>query len=304
MKLTTMSMVQSVKFKRVGAGYHLEEVRELRRLGVHALEALTGYHKELRLQSKLAWAGKPSTVPEEPQLEVEILQLRSSHLHSCDDGFDTAEVNQFRRDVVAGIVWWQQSCAEVKRRLLVLRHNPPSPLRRRLDHAVGVLVVAGVLAAAVFGVRAVVSGGGADPESFTAAAPAAEVSGASTGAGSASGGATASQGGSSQDASDGSMAAALAAAGVSPSMMDQVGHLADSTGYGLSKSTPLSLAGRQDFAFVTLMVCRDVDQGTLTWPAVVSRDIADGADPADAAEMNSYLEHVYCPQVDYEAALF
>ena len=102
-------MVQSVKFKRVGGGYHPEEVLALRRLGVHALEALTGYHKELRVQSKLAWAGKPSTVPEEPQLQVEILQLRSSHLHSRDDGFDTAQVTQFRRDMVAGIVWWQST---------------------------------------------------------------------------------------------------------------------------------------------------------------------------------------------------
>ncbi|MGY1777740.1 hypothetical protein ACI8AV_17920 [Geodermatophilus sp. SYSU D00804] len=80
-------------------------------------------------------------------------------------------------------------------------------------------------------------------------------------------------------------------------MVRQLGTKADETGYGLAPGTPLPFEQAQSFAAIIVPVCDKVADGQTTWSAQTAQDVADGAPPTDAREMNGYLRDVFCPQL-------
>jgi hypothetical protein len=90
----------------------------------------------------------------------------------------------------------------------------------------------------------------------------------------------------------------LASRGVTDDMVRQLGAMADLTGYGLDKDTPLPFDQAQDFAsLIVSRVCDEVASGALTWEQSIAQDVATGAPVGDAQQMNGDMREVFCPQV-------
>lgn len=96
---------------------------------------------------------------------------------------------------------------------------------------------------------------------------------------------------------DTSVVDALHEAGVPDRLVDELGRVADATGYGLSPGNSLDLQQRQSFAAIQITTCREVAAGNKSWAEVKSSDVAGGAPAASATEMVRFLQESFCPAV-------
>ncbi|WP_131801828.1 hypothetical protein [Klenkia soli] len=87
-------------------------------------------------------------------------------------------------------------------------------------------------------------------------------------------------------------------AGVPAALVTDLGRVAGSTGYGLSRGVPLAGADARSFAVVQVRTCRDMASGFRSRTEFESADVANGAGAADARALYDYLTATFCPAVD------
>lgn len=93
----------------------------------------------------------------------------------------------------------------------------------------------------------------------------------------------------------------LRGAGITESLLQQLQTTASTTNYGLQRNVPLEREALEELAYVMILACADVADGTMTWQESVDADMSTGASRRDAEAMNRFLRTVYCPAVDFAA---
>ncbi|MEV0947216.1 hypothetical protein [Rhodococcus sp. NPDC049939] len=84
-------------------------------------------------------------------------------------------------------------------------------------------------------------------------------------------------------------------------MVAALGAVGDETGYGISKSTPMTQVQREGLAYAVMLLCRDVAAGETSWDQSINDDVFGGAEWADARRFNDFARTEFCPQVRPEA---
>lgn len=93
----------------------------------------------------------------------------------------------------------------------------------------------------------------------------------------------------------------LNAAGITESLIQQLQTTASATNYGLRRNVPLERENLENLAYVMILACADIADGTMTWQDSVDADMGTGASRRDAETMNRFLRTSYCPAIDYAA---
>ncbi len=99
-----------------------------------------------------------------------------------------------------------------------------------------------------------------------------------------------------QTTTDDSLGQKLAEAGVEEADIRELGAMAYETHYVGTLEYP-SLEDMSSFAYIAVLLCRDVAVGESTWEDEVDKDTNSGATLGQAERMTGYLQDQFCPGV-------
>ncbi|NMM83331.1 hypothetical protein B2J88_02990 [Rhodococcus sp. SRB_17] len=103
------------------------------------------------------------------------------------------------------------------------------------------------------------------------------------------------------ESTDSALMRKLKAAGITESLVQQLQATAAATNYGIRRDVPLERKPLEELAYVMVLACADIADGSMTWQESIETDIGTGANRRDAETMNRFLRTSYCPAVDYAA---
>lgn len=103
------------------------------------------------------------------------------------------------------------------------------------------------------------------------------------------------------ESTDSALMRKLKAAGITESLVQHLQTTAAATNYGIRRDVPLERKLLEELAYVMVLACADIADGSMTWQESIETDISTGANRRDAETMNRFLRTFYCPAVDYAA---